>query len=54
MIIILVTGLISTDYIKERGKGPGGGVIPKKAVKQVLCHLKREVGKEGRGGAYYR
>ena len=45
--IILITGLISTEVYK--GKREGGGVIPKKAVKQVLCHLKKRGRKGGKG-----
>ena len=46
-ILLLVTGLILTGVYK--GKREGGGVIPKKAVKQVLCHLKKRGRKGGKG-----
>ena len=48
MIIILITGLISTEVYK--GKREGGGLYQRKRSSKFCVILKREGGKEGRGG----
>ena len=48
MIIILITGLISTEVYK--GKREGGDLYQRKRSSKFCVILKREGGKEGRGG----